>query len=77
MGSSMTGDCESFLVLELDTGRMDGWYNSQKSAEWCCETRKRRVGGRWVVVKLASAMGETLGLTAELTRLDDMEMDLR
>jgi hypothetical protein len=67
----------NYLVLDLDTGRMDGWYASQKSAEWCCETRKKRVGGRWVVVCLASDRGEQIRLTPELTRLDDMEMDLR
>ena len=67
----------NYLVIDLDTGRMDGWYGSQKFAEWCCETRKKRVGGRWVVVCLASDQGERIGLTPELTRLDDMEMDLR
>jgi hypothetical protein len=56
---------------------MDGWYGSQKSAEWCCETRKKRVGGRWIVVQLASDQGEQIRLTPELTRLDDMELDLR
>jgi hypothetical protein len=67
----------NYLVLDLDTGRMDGWYGSQKPAEWCCETRKKRVGGRWIVVQLASDQGEQIRLTPELTRLDDMEMDLR
>jgi len=67
----------NYLVLDLDTGRMDGWYGSQKSAEWCCETRKKRVGGRWIVVRLASDQGEQIRLTPELTRLDDMELDLR
>jgi hypothetical protein len=67
----------SYLVLDLDTGRMDGWYGSQESAEWCCETRKKRVGGRWIVVRLASDQGEQIRLTPELTRLDDMELDLR
>jgi hypothetical protein len=67
----------NYLVLDLDTGRMDGWYGLQKSAEWCCETRKKRAGGRWIVVQLASDQGEQIRLTPELTRLDDMELDLR
>jgi len=67
----------NYLVLDLDTGRMDGWYGSQKSPEWCCETRKKRVGGRWIVVCLASDQGEQIRLTPGLTRLDDMELDLR
>ncbi len=68
---------KQFLILDLNTGRMDGWYGSTASAEYCCETRRKKVGGRWIVVELVNDNGHKIALTPELCNIRDLEMDLR
>jgi hypothetical protein len=75
MGSSMTSN--AFLILDLDTGRMDGWYRFQQDACWAAETRRQRVGGRWIVVQLSDKMSNDTRLEPALTSIVDMELDLR
>ena len=67
----------NFLILDLDTGRMDGWYDTQQNAAWCCETRRAKVGGRWIVLELSTPLGHPIRLTPELCNIRDLEMDLK
>lgn len=75
MEISMTSN--AFLIVDLDTGRMDGWYRFQQDACWVAETRRQRVGGRWIVVQLSDKMGNNTKLEPALTSVKDMELDLR
>jgi hypothetical protein len=67
----------AFLVVDLDTGRMDGWYRFQQDAFWAAEIRRQRVGGRWIVVQLSDKMSNDTQLEPALTSIADMELDLR
>ena len=35
-----------FLIADLDTGRITGWYNFEQDAAWDCEQRRKATGGR-------------------------------
>jgi hypothetical protein len=74
-GSIMTS--RIFLIVDLDTGRMDGWYGFQQDACWAAEKRRLSVGGRWIVVELSDACKHNTRLNPALTQTADMEMDLR
>ena len=67
----------AFLILDLDTGRMDGWYRFQQDACWAAENRRQRVGGRWIVVELSDKMKNETRLDPALSSIADMEADLR
>jgi len=66
-----------FLIVDLDTGRMDGWYALQQDACWAAEQRRVTVGGRWIVLELSDACKHKTSLNPALTQTADMEMDLR
>jgi hypothetical protein len=67
----------SFLILDLDTGRMDGWYKAEQDAAWAAEQRRAKVGGRWIVTELSTPLGHKTTLNPMLTSISDLEMDLR
>ena len=73
----MTSASNAFLILDLDTGRMDGWYRFQQDACWAAENRLQRVGGRWIVVELSDKMKNDTRLDPALSSIADMEADLR
>jgi hypothetical protein len=68
---------KNYLVLDLDTGRMDGWYRFKQDACWAANKRQLKVGGRWIVFELADLMGQSTRLEPALTQIADMETDLR
>lgn len=43
----------SYLVVDLDTGAMDGWYAREEDARAICE-RFRERGGRWALLRAVS-----------------------
>ena len=73
----MTSASNAFLILDLDTGRMDGWYRFQQDACWAAENRRQRVGGRWIVVELSAKMKNDTRLDPALSSIADMEADLK
>lgn len=66
-----------FLILDLDTGRMDGWYKFQQDATWAAEQRRLKTCGRWIVVELSDKLGHHVRLNRELCNVDDLVQDLR
>lgn len=66
-----------FLILDLDTGRMDGWYKFQQDAAWAAEQRRLKTDGRWIVVELSDKLGHQVRLNRELCNVDDLVLDLR
>ena len=68
---------KGFLVLDLDTGRMDGWYRFQQDAAWAAEQRRIKTDHRWVVMELSDSLGHLTSLNPELCQLADLVQDVR
>jgi len=67
----------SFLVLDLDSGRMDGWYNSQQDAAWAAEQRRVKTDTRWIVLELSDALKHSTRLNRDLCSITDLIENLR
>ena len=66
-----------FLILDLDTGRMDGWYAMQQDAAWAAENRRAKTDHRWIVVELSDALGHSIRLNKNLCNIGDLIQDVR
>jgi hypothetical protein len=68
---------KGFLVLDLDTGRMDGWYRFHQDAAWAAEQRRIKTDHRWVVMQLSDSLGHRTNLNQDLCQLADLVQDVR